>query len=108
MYEAESKAGYVYVLYDSSNPRLLKIGRTKRHPHTRKRELEIHHKIKWIIYAIHWFHDCEKAERVIHKLIRSSGCVYRSELYNYDAALANQVILSINQAMESTNLVPRR
>src|SRR5690606_25719039 len=106
MYEAESKAGYVYIFSSSSNSRLLKIGRTKRHPSSRKRELDKKYREKWNIYSFHWFKDWETAERVTHKVSSSSGCVYRSVLYNVDVALADQIILNIRKAMESTNSVP--
>jgi len=67
--------GYVYVLMNPSMPNLVKIGKTKRKPEERAKELSATTGVPTPFTVVYdnYFEDCSKAEQHVHILLENRG-----------------------------------
>lgn len=95
-----SNLGYIYVMVNPSLPNLVKIGKTKRNPSDRAKELSSATGVPtpFIVVYEKEFHNCDRAEKEVHDILTARG--YRTnesrEFFTVPIPEAIDTILSID------------
>lgn len=102
--------GFVYVLYDPSAPRRVKLGRTTRDPELRRLELSgsgLPDELQTAYYE--WSPDCQQLEQVVHRRLAAYRVNPRREFFDVSIQLAIDTIQSASHdlaALQNRSGIP--
>lgn len=94
----KESSGYIYILANPSMPGLVKIGKTKRTPEERVKELSGATGVPTAFFIIYekFFHDCDSAEICIHTTLESMGArlTTNREFFNTSTTVAINTVIN--------------
>ncbi len=94
-----TKEGYVYILKNDSIPGLYKVGRTRRSPEERARELSSQTGVPTPFEVAHeeYFSNCIKAEKEAHTMLNKKGFKKKKEFFEAELEDIIRVVVDIKK-----------
>lgn len=97
-----TQSGYIYVLYNPSINGFVKIGKTRRNPDERAKELSSGTGVlaPFIVVYQSFFQDCDKAEIFIHSRLEEYRTAKNREFFQLPIYLAINTVLEAKKILE--------